>query len=210
MKLIVNFVFKFLKMNFLAHLFLSGNNRDIKIGNFITDHIKGKIPSHYNEDILKGIELHKKIDRYTDNHPIVKQSIKRLRPRYKHYSSVIIDLYYDHFLALKWNQYTNIPLDEFARDTYFMLNQHYDILPAKTQRILPYMIKQNWLSGYRDINVMNNVFFGMSQRTRFNSGMENATIELIQYHHEFEEEFTAFFPQIIQYIQQQEKLTSVN
>ena len=89
-------------MNFLAHIYLSGDNDLIKIGNFMADGIRGKHYEYLPAEVQKGIVLHRAIDTYTDSHPIFRQSTKRLHHRYHHYAGVIVDVFYDHFLAKNW------------------------------------------------------------------------------------------------------------
>ena len=108
-------------MNFLAHLFLSGENDDIIIGNFIADAVKGRYIEKYNEKIRYGIKLHREIDNYTDNHPVFKQSRKRLLHKYHKFSGVIVDMYYDHFLAVNWSDYSDENLEAFVSNAYKIL-----------------------------------------------------------------------------------------
>ncbi len=98
-------------MNFLAHIYLSGNDTDLIIGNFIADGIKGKKYKKFSPGIQKGILLHREIDTFTDAHPIVRQSTKRLHKNYGHYSGIIVDILYDHFLAKNWSRYSDVPLE---------------------------------------------------------------------------------------------------
>ena len=103
-------------MNFLAHLYLSGDNEQIIVGNFIGDFVKGRNALQtFDPTIALGIELHRAIDQFTDTHPVVRSSKDRLRPKYRHYAGVIVDIFYDHFLARKWNDYHKTPLPEFAQ-----------------------------------------------------------------------------------------------
>ena len=132
-------------MNFLAHIYLSGEDEGITIGNFIADGIKGKKYKKFPLKIQKGILLHREIDTYTDSHPIVKQSTARLHKNYSHYSGVIVDILYDHFLAKNWNQYHELPLDEYVENFYDLLRNNFTILPTRIQRMMPYMIADNWL-----------------------------------------------------------------
>ena len=118
-------------MNFLAHIYLSGNNHFLKLGNFIADAVKGKTYSKYPLEIQQGILLHRKIDSFTDHHPIFKKSVSRLFPTHRHYSRVIIDIFYDHFLAKEWNTYSNIPLNTYINDFYSLLNDNYEYLPKR-------------------------------------------------------------------------------
>jgi acyl carrier protein phosphodiesterase len=96
-------------MNFLAHIYLSGDNDLLKIGNFMADSIRGHHYEDYPTEIRKGILLHRAIDSFTDMHPIYRQSKHRLHEKYGHYSGVIMDIFYDHFLAKNWNKYSNEP-----------------------------------------------------------------------------------------------------
>ena len=184
-------------MNFLAHIYLSGDVDDIIIGNFIADGIRGKRYLKYPEGIQKGILLHRQIDTFTDAHPTVRQSTKRLHKNYSHYSGVIVDILYDHFLAKNWQNYSNIPLEDFAQDFYKMIENNFDILPLRTQNMMPHMIAGNWLVSYSTIDGIQKVLEGMNRRTKHISGMNKATIELRQHYFEFEAEFKSFFDELI-------------
>lgn len=184
-------------MNFLAHLFLSGDDPEIAIGNFIADAVKGKAYNGYPDRIKQGILLHRAIDSYTDSHPIVLTSTKRLHPTYHKYSGVIVDIYYDHFLAKNWTEFHHRNLSEFVEDAYALLSANLSTMPERSQYMLPYMIKHNWLEGYAEMEGIRSVLGGMARRTKFESGMENATNELQEFYLEFESEFREFLPQVI-------------
>ncbi len=183
-------------MNFLAHIYLSGQDPELKIGNFIADSVKGKKFLEYPKRISQGITLHRKIDSYTDSHEIVKQSISRLSPKYGRYSSVIVDILYDHFLAANWKDYSATPLEQYTLDFYDLLHDYYEILPQKIQNFLPYMIRDNWLLSYATISGIGSVLSGMNRRTKNRSKMNFAVIELEQYYTDFEKEFRSFFEEL--------------
>ncbi|MCB0447933.1 MAG: acyl carrier protein phosphodiesterase, partial [Gelidibacter sp.] len=180
-------------MNFLAHIYLSGDNELVTIGNFIADGVRGKQYKKFSKDIQIGILLHRQIDTFTDTHPIVRQSTKRLHKNYSHYSGVIVDILYDHFLAKNWANYSVIPLEIYVDDFYESLQSHFELLPTRTQKMMPYMIADNWLLNYANIEGIQRVLNGMNRRTKNVSGMDKATLELQHYYSEFEDEFTAFF-----------------
>ncbi|WP_459211875.1 acyl carrier protein phosphodiesterase [Aquimarina rhabdastrellae] len=181
-------------MNFLAHIYLSGDDQELQIGNFIADSVKGKKYLHYPERIQDGIKLHRQIDSYTDHHPIVRQSISRLFPVYGHYSGVIVDIFYDHFLASLWQDYTTIPLDEYIATFYSLLQSHYEILPTRIQNFMPYMLSDNWLLSYARIDGIERILFQMDQRrTKHKSNMHLAVKELKEYYEDFKSEFRLFF-----------------
>lgn len=186
-------------MNFLAHIYLSGEDEGVTIGNFIADGIKGKHYQKYPQSIQKGILLHRAIDSYTDSHPTVRKSTKRLHENYGHYSGVIVDILYDHFLAKNWKDYSDIPLDVYVAGFYQMLRNSHEILPVRIQRMMPYMISDNWLLSYATVKGISRVLDQMNVRTKGVSKMNFAVLELEEFYAEFEEEFTSFFAELITY-----------
>ncbi len=190
-------------MNFLAHLYLSNNDEDVMIGNFIADHIKGKEMFNYNIGVQRGILLHRAIDEYTDKHPIVKISKDRLHPRYRHYDGVIIDIFYDYFLAKNWSRYSNMPLDIFAQHVYGLLGNRSN-LPAKTQRFTGYMIQFDLLVNYRDMDTIAQVLDGMNRRSKMKSQMHLAIEDLQSLEKELEEDFLTFFTELQSFAKQKQ------
>ena len=184
-------------MNFLAHIYLSFDDPEITLGNFMADSIRGSQYLHYPENLQKGILLHRAIDTYTDSHPTPRKSSKRLHPRYGHYSRVIIDIYYDHFLARNWRAYSDTPLADYTESFYRLLEDNLQQMPEAVQRMAPYMISDDWLYNYRDIAGIHRVLQGMNRRTRNKSGMDTAVTELEAYYDKFESEFTSFFDELV-------------
>jgi acyl carrier protein phosphodiesterase len=184
-------------MNFLAHLHLSGNNPNIMLGNFMGDFVKGKsYRQQYEPEIIKGIELHRSIDEFTDSHPVVTESKNRLRPTYRHYSGVIVDVFYDHFLAANWNQFHSLPLETFAQQAYQTILSADTILPAELNQMMPYMINGNWLVNYSNVEGIHRALSGMASRTPYRSKMEEAVNDLRGNYEDFKKEFMEFFPQL--------------
>ena len=161
-------------MNFLAHAHLSGNNEDVLFGNFIADAVKGNSFTRYDKDVQTGIKLHRKIDAYTDKHPVFKQTLDRIRNDFGKYAGVAADIFYDHFLAKNWQAYHQIDLKQFADRIYTILKNNYSILPERTKRLLPFLVTQNWIVGYSSFHDLQLVFYGMDRRTGFKSGMSKA------------------------------------
>lgn len=188
-------------MNYLAHLYLSGNDEELLIGNFIADAVKGKQAANYSAGISRGIYLHRFIDSYTDRHPVVAETKARLREKYKKYAPVVADLYYDHFLASQFDTYAGEPLPNYTQRTYSLINKHLAHLPERVQYFFPYMMEQNWLLGYAEIEGISRALTGLSRRTSFESGMETAGEELRQNYRLYQQEFEAFFPELVEYVE---------
>lgn len=184
-------------MNFLAHVYLSGNDEPAMVGNFIGDFVKGRnLTEQYGEGIARGIELHRAIDEFTDRHPIVKQSKARLWPTYRHYSAVIVDIFYDHYLAAGWSTYSDEPLEKYAERVYAIMARHDPILPEQVRHMLGYMSRGNWLVGYSYVEGIRRALTGMSRRATFESKMEQAVIDLKLHYEEFQSDFGQFFPEL--------------
>jgi acyl carrier protein phosphodiesterase len=181
-------------LNFLAHIYLSGNNEKLAIGNFIGDFVKGSNYDGMDEMVVNGIVLHRTIDQFTDSHEIVKSSKKRLQAKYRHYSPVIVDVFYDHFLATNWEKYSPTPLLAFTNKFYEIIQSHHALLPEKAAHMFKYMQSGNWLYNYRLTEGINQALTGMSRRTKFDSKMDEATQDLLLNYSSFEQEFTEFFP----------------
>ena len=186
-------------MNFLAHIHLSGENEFIKIGNFMADGVRGKQYENFPIDIQKGIVLHRAIDTFTDSHPIFRQSTKKLHSRYHHYAGVIVDMYYDHFLAKNWTNYNSESLTNYAANFYQSLTDNFQLLTPKTQNLLPYMVEYNWLVNYQSIPGLERILSQMDQRTKNQSLMRFATEELVAHYDEFESEFALFYKEVHQF-----------
>ncbi len=180
-------------MNYLAHIYLSGDDERIKIGNFIADGIKGNKYKSYPKNIQLGILLHRKIDWFSDNDDIVKRSKRRLDKRYGHYKGVIIDIFYDHYLAKNWKNYSDVPLKEYTHEFYTILQDNIELLPERIKYLMKYMINDDWLSNYANLNGIERVLIGMNRRTKEVSKMDLAIHDLEAKYEEFEEDFELFF-----------------
>ena len=169
----------------------------MKIGNFMADGIHGKHFENFPIDVQKGIILHRSIDTFTDAHHIFRQSTKRLHANYHHYSGVIVDVFYDHFLAKNWSKYSDEKLEDYVARFYQSLKDNYEILSLKTQTIMPYMLEHNWLVSYRTIEGIEAILTKMDRRIQRESNMRLSITELRNFYSEFENEFTLFFEELI-------------
>ena len=182
-------------MNFLGHIYLSNNDPKIMVGNFIGDFVKGRnFSDRFEPEIGRGIALHRLIDEYTDKHPMVQQSKNKLRHKYRHYAPVIVDIFYDHFLSKHWKDYHVIPLPVYAQTAYTIIEAHRSILPLGVNRMLPYMIKDNWLLNYGNLQGIGQALTGISRRTQYDSKMDESIHELKVFYDEFNDEFKSFIP----------------
>ncbi|HBF87904.1 MAG TPA: DUF479 domain-containing protein [Bacteroidales bacterium] len=188
-------------MNYLAHIYLSGNDNDVKLGNFIGDAVKGNKFENFDFGIKKGIILHRNIDFFTDNHHIHKQSRDRIRHLYHKHSGIVIDIFYDHFLAKNWDKFSNENYHQFIHGFYFCLLTHYWSLPMKIKVVFPFLVLNNWLKQYATIDGIEDILARMSLRTSLPNFTEQAIFEFKNNYELFESDFLVFFPMLIEHVE---------
>jgi acyl carrier protein phosphodiesterase len=187
-------------MNYLAHIFLSGSDENVMIGNFIGDYVKGRDFNLYPPGIKQGILLHRRIDAFTDTHKIVHQSMRYFAPKYHKYAGIIIDILYDHFLANNWEKFSPQPLFQLKENLFECLKRNYVILPERVQFFVPSFIKNDWIDIYSSVDGFINVLLRMSNRTTLPDESEFAREIVHKYYIQLQSEFLTYFPDIIRYV----------
>ena len=186
-------------MNYLAHLFLSDGTPESLIGNLLGDFAKGSIENIYSLKIIEGIYLHRKIDSFTDSHPIFRSSKRLIGVDRRRFSGIMIDVFYDHFLAKNWSNYSSIPLAEFTNNVYQVLLENQKILPDRLKNILPDMIAHDWLASYRETAAINRAINGLSRRIKRQNNLFGGVEELFLNYQQLQADFSMFFPELIDY-----------
>jgi len=189
-------------VNFLAHTYLSGCNEEIIVGNFMGDYVKGKNYNLYPELVRKGILLHRDIDTYTDMHPITRRSKLRIVSRYHKYAGIITDIFYDHFLASMWNDFSSLPLQDFVTRTYDLLKRNYKVLPEAIKKWFPTFLENNWMMAYQTVDGIELVLERMAANTSLPNHAGYAVEVLSERYSSFKSDFLEFFPSIIQFLEE--------
>lgn len=187
-------------MNFLAHLYLSGESQKIMVGNFMADYVKGRKHENYKTEIQNGILLHRSIDSYTDTHPLVSQSGQYFREVYSKYSGVVTDVIYDHFLAKNWELYHKQALPLFVSRCHEVLVKNYLVLPNQVKLFLPFLIKSRRLETYAEIEGLRAALNIMVRYTSLPDKTDMGINILLENYDAIESEFHTFMREIISYI----------
>lgn len=153
-------------MNYLAHLYLAYPDHGLMVGNFIADAVKGHDYEVFPERIKQGIIMHRSIDDFTDHHPLVLDSKRYFSKEFDKYSGVLIDIYFDYFLAKNFALYSDASLSTFASNTYSILTNNKAVFPERSVHFFDYMIKENILERYAELDGMNKVLHGMTYRIK--------------------------------------------
>jgi acyl carrier protein phosphodiesterase len=189
-------------LNFLAHTYLSGCNEEIIVGNFMGDYVKGKNYNMFPDLVRKGILIHRDIDTYTDMHAITRRSKLRIASRYHKYAGIIIDIFYDHFLASLWDDFSSLPLQDFVNRTYDLLKRNYKVLPDAIKRWFPTFLENNWMMAYQSVEGIELVLERMAANTSLPNHAGYAVEVLSDRYDSFKNDFLEFFPLIIQFLEE--------
>ena len=188
-------------MNYLAHIYLSGESEEIKVGNFIGDFVKGNQHQQFPQQVAFGILLHRRIDSFTDHHPAVIQCIQLLRPGYGKYAGIVTDVFFDHFLAFNWQDYSLDTLPQFTKNAHAIFLSNFGLLPLRVKQVLPFLIYHKRLESYANQENMLTVLEIMSRHTSLPANAQWAMQILIQEYKQFEALFRSFFPELIDYVE---------
>jgi len=184
-------------VNYLFHLYLAEPTEESLLGGLLGDFVKGRLDGGWPEAIRRGIELHRRIDTFAHTNPVVHRSLARIDPGYRHYRGILIDVFYDHFLANNWSRHADMPLAHFAQRVYRILERYHPMLPPGLQRIAPHMIAHHWLESYREIDTVAIVLRRLATRLSRPNPLASGGEELRRHYRELEQDFTDFLPQAL-------------
>ncbi|MEM9916127.1 MAG: ACP phosphodiesterase [Planctomycetota bacterium] len=191
-------------MNYLAHLYLADASPASLIGNLLPDLHRGRLPADLDPVVLEGVMRHRRVDAFTDSHPLFERSRARLRPRHGRYSGVLVDVIYDHVLSVHWAEYHPQPLSDFIADAYRQMLAEADLMPPRMRAIMTMMAGEDWLSTYGSVEGIAHTLKRMSARLRERFGREvdlaSALTELRAQYDGFAEDFAGFFPDLMVYV----------
>lgn len=184
-------------MNYLAHAFLSNNNEDLLVGNFIADHLRGNDFKNYPQEIVEGILLHRRIDSFTDAHEEFKKSKRFFYKDFEKYSGILIDIYFDHLLAKNFEIHSGVTLSDFSKNVYQVYANHQELLPKNSSGFLEYVIKNNIYTAYSDIKGIQRVLYHLSHHIKHQVQLDASIPIFIEKEKELQVNFDIFFKDIM-------------
>jgi acyl carrier protein phosphodiesterase len=184
-------------MNYLAHLYLAGDDPGLVLGSLLGDFVKGRLEGQYDEPVIRGIRLHRHVDTFTDSHPVPRASRNRFAPPWRRFAGVIVDVCYDHFLARHWPRFADTPLDEFSSGVYGILRDNHQRLPPRLQVFAPRLIHGHLLGSYRDLEGVERALRRLSRRLRRPVDLSLAMGQVQSRYAGLEADFLQFFPEVV-------------
>ena len=188
-------------MNFLFHLYLSGEDPDILCGNMMGDFVKGRIGNQYPALLQQGLKLHRRIDVFAQNNFSFSHSRARISRDYGLWRGVLVDLYYDHFLAVEWQQWSDVPFEKYLQEAQSMIERNRSYLPERLQENLPYIFHE-LLPSYREVEGVGLALERMSRRVKRTNPLAGGAFELVRNYDGLQEDFHNFLPMAREFAQQ--------
>ena len=187
-------------MNYLAHLLLAGDDPEAQVGQVLADFVSAGSIASFAPGIRAGIRAHQRIDAYADSHPVFGVARKRLRPPYRRFGGVLLDVWFDHFLAAGWDRHGNgTTLAEFAQTRYRVLHEYRLLAPPRFQIVVEAMRRDDWLVAYSELAFVNRVLQGISRRCKRENPIGSALPVLIENYERLGSDFERFFPDLAEY-----------
>ncbi|MBX9406908.1 ACP phosphodiesterase [Pseudomonas baetica] len=192
-------------MNYLAHLHLGGQRPGQLLGSLYGDFVKGRLQGQFAPEVEAAIQLHRRIDVFTDRHPRVDIALRRFSATRRRYAGIVLDVFFDHCLARDWRLYADQPLEQFTTDVYRVLSLERQ-LPERLAKIAPHMVANDWLGSYQEFEVLEQVLRGISRRLTRPEELAGAMQELRRLYEPLSEDFALFYPQLQDFAQHAEPL----
>ena len=187
-------------MNYLAHAYLSFHQPEILVGNMISDYVKGKKKFDYSPGIQQGMNLHRAIDTFTDDHAVTKEAKEIFRPHYRLYAGAFIDVVYDHYLATDPSIFNDASLQEFATTTYQHLEPYSAVFPERFAGMFPYMKTQNWLYNYQERWGIEKSLHGVVRRATYLTESATAFRLFEENYDRLQNYYQQFFPELLTFV----------
>jgi acyl carrier protein phosphodiesterase len=187
-------------LNYLAHLYLADADPESQLGSLMGDFVKGRVDESLHSDLRWGVILHRKVDTFTDAHPVVRRSKERIDPGLRRYAGILIDIFYDHFLAVGWREYSDEALDSFSSGIYRLVRSRHGELPARMQRSMRYMVENRLLESYRKIDGVSRALAGIDTRLKRPAGLTRSVDDLERNYNALRGDFSEFFPLLIDHV----------
>lgn len=185
-------------MNYLAHLHLGGQEPQQLLGSLFGDFVKGPLLGNFPVLTEEAIRLHRRIDAFTDSHPLVKRALGRFPAERRRYAGIALDMFFDHCLARDWDQYADVPLDLFSKMVYQLL-QDEPTLPERLARVAPLIIVEDWLGAYKDFSMIGHGLDVISKRLTRPEVLAGVYKELTALYEPLSADFQEFYPMLWQY-----------
>ncbi len=191
-------------MNYLAHVYLARHSGDAMFGALLGDFVKMDGASRYDPSIAREIVLHRQVDSYTDQHPIIQDARRLFSDQRRRYAGIALDIFYDHILIKHWTRYSELEVSQFIQEFYQAVIERSALFPPPLVFAAPRMLEQDWLGSYAEFSGVELALRRVSSRLSRNGILlQQTSIDLRENYDRLEQGFVDFFPELIDYVTRQ-------
>lgn len=187
-------------MNWLAHVHLSEPTATFRLGNVLPDLVPARELTALAPEYQRGIACHRRIDAFTDAHPCFRRSVARVPAEFRRFGGIIVDVLYDHFLSVSWNEHSNVSLRNCVDDFYSSFESHRAHLPPTVWPILERMREQDWLGSYGDLDGVRLALQRIGCRLRKPRDLGACIAELNAAYAGYKADFDRFIPEVTAHV----------
>lgn len=191
-------------MNFLAHIYLARHSDAAMVGALLGDFAKADVSGRYPPEVVREIVLHRRVDTFTDSHPIFRQGLQLFAPGRRRYAGIVLDVFYDHLLSQRWARYTSEPREVLIARFYTALLAYAPLLPDKLREIAPWMVEQDWLGSYLAQEGVEAAVRRISQRLSRNGHLLREGLMDVRANYDaLAAGFEVFFPELVAFAERE-------
>ncbi|PXX91854.1 DUF479 domain-containing protein [Marinobacter vulgaris] len=183
-------------MNHLAHLFLSPDSPQARVGSLLGDFARGIVPADLPARVRAGLYHHRAVDAFTDRHPDVIASKQLFSPQRRRFAGVALDILYDHYLLRNWQRFSHLDPDTFINQVYAELDANSSLMPEHMQRVTSQIVRHDWFRSYMELDNIGYALDRVAGRIRFRNAFSGIIEEIEEHDSELEHRFLIFFPQL--------------
>lgn len=191
-------------MNYLAHLLISPDHAQSRLGNIMADFMRDVKTEKLPDKVWEGVKLHRVVDGFTDAHAVVKDLRRLFSPEKRRFSGIVLDVAFDHFLIKHWDKYTSYDFNEFVDHCYQDLWEHRELMPPRMEMVVGWMIKRDWIRSYSELDHVGRALDGLASRLKMKHGFHGSIQEVYENHGAIESGFLNFFPELLNHVENQE------
>lgn len=191
-------------MNHFAHLVLGQATVESTVGNLLGDFARGLDQQQLTPAIMAGLQNHRAVDRFTDNHPLVREMKLGFSPQRRRFAGIALDIYFDHLLLVHWDRFEQRNLEDLIAGFYRRMSEGRALMPGQNmRRVTMRMIEYDWFGSYRELDAIAESLDHVAARIRFTNQFNNSIVDLQRNHNIIRDGFFEFFPQLQQHVQEQ-------
>lgn len=185
-----------MKTSILLKFYLAGDSCEFQVGALLEDYLNDANRHLYPKAIIEGYQHQQYISSIFVQHPAYLKSEKLLDDKLRQSADKIIPLFYDHFLRMSWDEFSNQTFEAFYQNLTLNLNNNQNYWPDKHSRLLNIINHENWYDTLQTIVGTHQIMKEQTKRSTFYSSLEYSIHSLVDHYAEHRDHFFEMLPDL--------------